>query len=181
MATTIERPGAIAFRGKPMTLLGPEIEIGQPAPDFALTGAGLTPYTLEEAIDGGNQIAILIAVPSLDTPTCALETNTFHKRRAELPAGIAAFVVSADLPFAQARWAATNQAEEGLAYLSDYRDHSFGLAYGIAIKELGLLARAVFVIQRDRTIAYRQLVAEVANEPNYDEVFAAVRTIASKR
>ena len=178
MPTTTERPGAITFRGKPMTLLGPEIELGQAAPDFSLTAAGLVPFSLEEAIDGGNQIAVLITVPSLDTPTCALETSTFHARRAELPAGIAAFIVSVDLPFAQARWAGANQAEEGLSYLSDYRDHSFGRAYGVAIKELDLLARAVFVVKRDRTIGYRQLVTEVSGEPNYDEVFAALRTIA---
>ena len=181
MATGMERAGAITFRGRPMTLLGAALEVGEPAPDFTLTASSLVPFSLEEAIDGGNQLAVLLSVPSLDTPTCALETSTFHRRRAELPVGVGVFVVSADLPFAQTRWAAANQANEGLAYLSDYRDHSFGVAYGIAIKELDLLARAVFVIRRDRTLGYCELVPEVTDEPAYDAVFAAVRGLAASK
>jgi len=172
--TLPERAGAITFRGKPMTLHGPELRVGDAAPDFTLTAAGLAPFTLADATAGGTRSALLITVPSLDTPTCSVETSTFHTRLAEVPADVAAFVISADLPFAQARWAEANAAG-GLTYLSDYRDLGFAHAYGVAIKELALLARAVFVVAKDGKIAYVQLVPEVASEPNYDAVFAAVK------
>jgi thioredoxin-dependent peroxiredoxin len=175
--TTTERAGAITFRGAPMTLRGDELHAGDDAPDFTLTAGGLAPFRLADATAGGTRAALLITVPSLDTPTCSVETSTFHKRLADLPEGLAAFVVSADLPFAQARWAQTNEAG-GLTYLSDYRDRNFALAYGVAIKELDLLARAVFLIGKDGRIAYVQLVKEVAEEPNYDAVFAAARSLS---
>lgn len=171
-----EQPNAITFRGTPMTLVGTRIRVGDPAPDFRLTSGALAQFTLEEAIDGGNRNALFIALPSLDTPTCNIETNTFNKRLGEVPAGAAVFVVSADLPFAQKRWATANGAE-GLSYLSDYRDRSFGTAYGVLIKELCLLTRANFVVSKNRTIAYVEIVPEVATEPNYDATLAALKKL----
>ncbi len=168
-----ERPGIITFRGSPMTLVGPALRAGDPAPDFTLTGGDLAPFTLKDAIDNCAREALLIVVPSLDTPTCSVETSTFHKRLVEVPPDAAAFVVSLDLPFAQKRWADANEAT-GLTYLSDYRDHSFGLAYGLTIKEIGLLTRATIVIGKDATIKYVEIVPEVASEPNYDGAFAAL-------
>jgi thioredoxin-dependent peroxiredoxin len=171
-----ERRGAVTFKGNPMTLVGPELHVGEPAPEFALTTKDLQRLTLPEAIDDGARAALLIVVPSLDTSVCALETQTFHQRIGELPAGVAAYVVSMDLPFAQQRWARANDAT-GLTYLSDYRERSFGPAYGVLIKELGLLARSVFVIGRDRSIAYATVVKEVTDQPDYDAVFAAVKAL----
>ncbi len=170
---TAERPGVITFRGNPMTLVGPTLQTGAPAPDFTLTTADLAPLTLRDAIDNGTREALLIVVPSLDTPTCAVETSTFHKRLVEVPPDAAAFVVSLDLPFAQKRWAEANGATD-LAYLSDYRDQSFGHAYGLFIKEIALLARAVIVVGKDGTLKYVEIVPEVASEPNYDAAFAAL-------
>ncbi len=115
-------------------------------------------------------------VPSLDTPTCSTETMTFHNRIGEIPAGAAAFVVSLDLPFAQRRWAAENHAGD-MTYLSDYRDRSFGLAYGVLIKEIGLLTRANFIVGKDRTIHYVEIVPEVASEPDYDATLAALKQL----
>jgi thioredoxin-dependent peroxiredoxin len=171
-----ERPNAITFRGTPMTLLGMQIRAGDPAPDFRLTSGALAPFTLEEAIDGGKRNALFIALPSLDTPTCNIETNTFNNRLAEVPAGAAVFVISVDLPFAQNRWAAANNAE-GLSYLSDYRDRSFGTGYGVLIKELMLLTRANFVVGKNRMLAYVEIVPEVATEPNYDATLAALKKL----
>jgi thioredoxin-dependent peroxiredoxin len=173
MTTMHERPGAVQFRGKPATLVGPALKAGDPAPEFTLATADLQPYTLEEATDGGKRNALLIVVPSLDTPLCSAETSTFHRRLAEIPAGTAAFVVSRDLPFAQKRWATENGAT-GLTYLSDFREHTFGPAYGVLLKDLGLLARAIFLIGRDRTLSYVELVPDVATEPDYDRTFAAL-------
>jgi thiol peroxidase len=175
--STAERAGAVTFKGNPMTLVGPQVRTGEPAPEFTLTTKDLAGLTLEEAIDDGARAALLIVVPSLDTNVCALETQTFHQRLSELPANVAPFVVSMDLPFAQQRWATANDATS-LTYLSDYRDRKFGPAYGVLIKELGLLARAVFVIGRDRSIAYANVVKEVADQPDYDAVFKAVKALA---
>jgi thiol peroxidase len=174
MTTTQERTGAVTFQGNPLTLIGPELRSGQPAPAFSLRTGALQPYTLEEAIDAGKRAALLIVVPSLDTPVCSVETSTFHKRIGELPAGVAAFVVSRDLPFAQTRWAELNNASQ-LTYLSDFPEHTFGPAYGVEIKGMGLLARSIFIIGKDRTLKYVKLVPDIASEPNYDETFAALK------
>jgi len=171
--TLSERNDVITFQGNPMTLVGPVLRTGEAAPQFTLSSAGLEPFTLQDAIANGSREALLIVVPSLDTPTCSVETSTFHKRLAELPADAAAFVVSLDLPFAQNRWAEANDAAK-LTYLSDYRDHSFGRAYGLLIKELDLLARAVIVVGKDAKLKYVEIVPEVATEPNYDKAFAAL-------
>jgi thiol peroxidase len=171
----MERNNAITFRGSAMTLVGPELHPGDPAPDFTLTTTGMAPITLREAIDG-EKGALFIVVPSVDTPTCARETMTFHQRRSELPDGVRAYVVSADLPFAQARWAAANSVE-GIDFLSDYRDHSFGEAYGLTIKELAILARAVILVDKDGVVRYGELVKEVSEEPNYDAVFTAAKAL----
>jgi thiol peroxidase len=171
--TLAERNDVITFRGNPMTLVGPALHVGDAAPQFTLSSADLSPFTLSDATANGSRQALLIVVPSLDTPTCSVETSTFHKRLAELPADAAAFVISLDLPFAQKRWAEANDAA-GLTYLSDYRDHAFGTAYGLLIKEIGLLARAVIVIGKDGKLTYVEIVREVAEEPNYDRAFAAL-------
>ncbi len=171
--TATEQTGVITFRGSPMTLVGPALHVGAAAPNFSLSSADLSPFTLQDATAGGTRSALLIVVPSLDTPTCSVETSTFHKRLVEVPPDAAAFVVSVDLPFAQKRWAEANEAA-GLTYLSDYRDHSFGLAYGLLIKEIDLLARAVIVIDKDGKLKYVEIVPEVASEPNYDGAFAAL-------
>lgn len=168
------RAGAITFKGKPMTLLGAELRSGDPAPQFELTAGDLSPVNLDILLDEGKRAAMLIVVPSLDTSVCSLESQKFNARLGELPADVRVAVVSMDLPFAQARWCGA-QGDVKLEMLSDYRDHSFGLNYGLMIAELGLHARAIVVIGKDRTIRYVQLVGEVAEEPDYD---AALRAAA---
>jgi thiol peroxidase len=173
-----QRQGAVTFKGTPMTLVGPELIAGGPAPAFTLTGTDLAPVTLDTLVDGGNRAALLIVVPSLDTSVCSLESQTFNKRIDELPAGVAAFVVSMDLPFAMTRWAGAQEESVRLSMLSDYRDHSFGPAYGLLISELGILARAIVVIGKDKTVRYYSLVKEVADQPNYDDAIKAAAAAA---
>jgi len=174
MQTTAERAGAVTMHGNPLTLVGTELHVGDDAPDFVLTTSDLKPLTLDSATEGGTKKALLIVVPSLDTGTCSLETKTFNARLSELPADVNAYIVSLDLPFAQTRWADANDAPN-LGYASDYVDHGFGFKYGIRIKELGVLARANFVISKDKKITYVGLVKEVSEEPPYDEIFTAAK------
>jgi thioredoxin-dependent peroxiredoxin len=171
-----ERPRAVTFRGASMTLVGTELRVGDPAPEFRAVTNAMQPMTLELALDEGRRNALFLALPSLDTPTCNIESNTFNSRLAEVPENVAVFVVSADLPFAQKRWATANNAE-GLNFISDYRDRSFATAYGVLLKELGLLTRANFVVTREGEIAYVEIVAEVANEPNYNATLAALKNL----
>ncbi len=172
-----ERAGAVTFKGQPMTLLGPQLRVGDPAPSFSLTASDLATVTPETLIDEGKRAAMLIVVPSLDTSVCSVESRKFNQRLGELPAGVSAIVVSMDLPFAQSRWCAA-EGDIKLEMLSDYRDHSFGTNYGLLIAELGLLARAIVVIDKKRTISYVQIVPEVAGEPDYDAALQAAAAAA---
>jgi thiol peroxidase len=173
-----ERTGVVTFKGNPMTLQGPALQPGAPAPEFSLTAADMATMTLDSLVDGGKRAAMLVVVPSLDTSVCSLESQTFNRRLGELPQGVAAWVVSVDLPFAMARWAAAQVGDVKLGMLSDYRDHAFGRAYGLYIRELALLPRAIVVIGKDKNIEYVQIVPEIAQEPDYDEALKAAAAAA---
>ena len=174
--TVHERAGAITFKGGPMTLLGSELKVGDAAPALHLTAGDLSVKTLDDLLANG--AAMFIAVPSLDTGVCSLESQKFNARLGELPDGVNAYVVSMDLPFAQARWCGAQGENVTLGMLSDYRDHSFGRNFGLLIKELGLLARAIVVVGKDKTVRYVQLVTETTNEPDYDAALAAAKAAA---
>jgi thiol peroxidase len=168
-----ERTGVITFKGNPMTLLGPDVKAGEPAPDFRVVDNTLQPVTLAAS---GGKVRLITVVPSLDTPVCDTMTRTFNEQAAQLPEGVAVCTVSLDLPFAQKRWCG-NAGIARVQTLSDYQDRSFGLAYGLLIKELKLLARAVYVIDRAGRVAYRQIVPEVTAEPDYAAALAAVKKL----
>ena len=169
-----ERPGAVTLRGNPVTLIGPELKVGDRAPDFTVS------KTLVERVslaDTAGKVRILLSVPSLDTPVCALETKKFNEQARQLPPEIVIQVISADLPFAQSRWCGAEGVEH-VQTLSDHRDVSFGQAYGVLIKDLRILARAAFVVDREGILRYVEYVPEVAQEPNYDAILAAARQAA---
>jgi thioredoxin-dependent peroxiredoxin len=172
---TTERAGVVTGRGNPLTLLGPELKAGDTAPEVHLTAADLSIKTLDDLTDHGKRAALLIVVPSLDTPTCNIESQTFNKRVTEL-AGVKPYIVSMDLPFAMTRWNTEN--EGSIDVLSDYRDHSFGLAYGVRIKENGLLMRSNFLIGPDKKLAYVEVVPEISDQPNYDATIKAAQAFA---
>lgn len=169
-----ERPGGATFLGNPLTLIGPEIKAGDPAPDFTVLDNDLNPKSLK---DYRGKTLIVSAVPSLDTPVCDMETRRFNAEADKLGENVRILTISMDLPFAQKRWCAT-QGVNKVETLSDHRDALFGAAYGVLIKELRLLARMVFVIDAKGTVTYVQPVKEITNEPDYDAVLAAARAAA---
>ena len=170
----VERKEAVTLRGKPFTLVGPEIKVGDKAPDFTVIANDMSPVKLA---DTAGKVRILATVPSLDTPVCDAETRRFNEEAANLP-GVEILTVSMDLPMAQKRWCGA-AGVENVRTLSDYRERSLGPAYGVLIQELQLNARAVFVLDKDNTIRYVEYVKEVAEHPNYDAALAATKKIAA--
>ena len=168
------RTGVITFKGNGMTLAGDDLAVGSPAPDFSLHYAdgGLQELTLA---DLKGKPSILSVVPSLDTPTCATQTKKFNEELAALGDKINAVTVSRDLPFAQARFCGAEDIAMKTA--SDYQTHAFGNDYGLTIDELKLLTRAVVVLDSDGNVAYKEIVAEVTEEPDYNAAMAALRML----
>jgi thiol peroxidase len=168
-----ERTGIITFKGNPFTLLGPEIKVGSAAPDFRVVDGALAPVTLASYV---GKIKIISAVPSLDTPVCDTETRRFNQEAAALPEQVVLLTISLDLPFAQKRWCGAAGIDR-VQLLSDYQDRSFAEAYGVLIKELKLLTRAIYVIDAANVIRYVQIVPEVTSEPDYAAVIAAAKAL----
>lgn len=166
-----EHVGLITTRGKPLTLLGHRVRVGDNAPNFTVLRRDLSPFTLE---DVAGKVVVVNSVPSLDTSLCATQARTFNQRAAELGEGAKVLVISMDLPFAQSRFC-TTEGIANLEVLSDHRDASFGLAYGLLVKETRLLARAVLVIDRQGSIVYQELVPDTSHEPNYEAALKAAR------
>jgi thiol peroxidase len=169
-----ERTGIVTIHGNPLTLVGEEVKVGATAPDAELVDNDLKPVKLSSY---RGKTLVVAAVPSLDTPVCDLETRRFNDEAGQLGGDIQMLTISMDLPFAQKRWCGAAGVER-LTTLSDHREAAFGQAYGVLIKELRLLARSVFIIDREGKLQYAQLVKEVSNEPNYEEVLQALGKIA---
>jgi len=163
----------VNFKGNPLTLLGSELKVGAKAPDFSVLDNKLGPVTLANY---AGKVKIICSVPSLDTPVCDTETRRFNQEAANLKGDVAVLTISQDLPFAQGRWCGAAGIDK-VVTLSDYRDRAFGNAYGVMIKELMLLARAIFVLDAGDTIRYIQIVPEVTSEPDYDAALKAVKAL----
>ena len=166
-----ERGNVITFKGNPMTLQGHPVKQGDAAPDFTVLANDLSPRSLG---DYKGRTLLISVVPSLDTGVCDMQTRRFNQEAEKLGQDVRILTISCDLPFAQARWCGA-AGVEALETLSDYRDLSFGLAYGLVIKELRLLARAVLVVDKGGRIAYLQIVPEVSQAPDFDAALAAVK------
>jgi len=167
-----ERSNAVTFKGNPLTLVGPEIKVGDPAPHFKLVGKDLTDVVCESF---HGKVRVLSVAPSIDTPVCATQTRTFNKEAAGLSEDVVILCVSRDLPFALARFCGAEGIERVIT-ASDYKYQTFGEAYGVYIRELGLLSRAVFVIDREGEVVHVEYVAEITNEPDYAAALRAVKT-----
>ncbi|NIK72115.1 MULTISPECIES: thiol peroxidase [unclassified Paenibacillus] len=171
---TQERTGKATVGGQPITLVGPELKVGDKAPAFTInkdlmTEASLSDYT--------GHIKLISVVPSLDTDVCDAQTRRFNQEASKLGDGVVVLTISVDLPFAQSRFCATAGIERVIT-LSDYKHRSFGEAYGVLIKELQLDQRAIFIVDADDTIRYVEYLGEMSDHPNYDAALAALRELA---
>jgi thiol peroxidase len=160
----------VTFQGNPLTLVGNQLNVGDATPDAELLANDLSPVKLS-SFDG--KVRVILSVPSLDTPVCDTETRKFNEKAASLGDGVVVLAVSMDLPFAQGRWCGA-AGVEAVQTLSDHYAAEFGSAYGVLIKELRLLTRAVFVVDKDGSIRYIEIVDEITNEPNYEAALKAV-------
>lgn len=161
----------VTMKGKVLTLAGSEVKVGELAPDFEVIANDMS--TVKFSSYRGN-VCIIASVPSLDTSVCDIETRRFNEEAGKFGGDVTVLTISMDLPFAQKRWCGATGVEN-VQTLSDYRDASFGKAYGVLIKELRLLARAVFIVDKKGTIRYIQVVNEVVSEPNYEAALNAVK------
>jgi thioredoxin-dependent peroxiredoxin len=168
-----EEKGVITMKGNPLTLMGKSLKVGDRAPDFTVLDNNLSPVSLSSY---KGKVCVLSSVPSLDTPVCDLETRRFNEEASGLGSNVAILTISMDLPFAQKRWCGSAGVDK-VVTLSDHRDASFGASYGVLIKELRLLARAVFVLDRAGVIQYIEIVKELTQEPNYQAVLDAVKKL----
>ncbi len=170
---TVERPQAVTLKGNPLTLVGPELKVGDEAPDFTAVNRDLRPFSLS---DTEGKVRVFSVVPSLDTPVCDTQTRRFNKEAATLP-GVSIYTISMDLPFAQSRWCSTASVDK-LTMLSDHQSGSFGRNYGTLIKELRLDARAIFVIDAEGVIRHAEYVKDVGSHPDYEAALEAARRLS---
>ena len=169
-----ERKGVVTRRGKPVTLLGPEIKVGRKAPDFALLDKDWNPVLLSQS---RGKVRLLSVVPSLDTPVCDLQTQRFEQEAGNFK-DVVIYTISMDLPFAQARYCGAHNITS-LKTLSDHMDASFGLAYGVLIKEMRLLSRSIFIIDSEDTVRYVEYVKELSSHPDYDKAIEALKKVVA--
>jgi len=168
-----EQTGAVTMKGRPLTLLGNQVNTGDKAPDFEAIANDLSTVRFSSL---PRKVYIISSVPSLDTSVCALQTRRFNEQARRLGPDVVTLTVSMDLPFAQKRWCQEEEVKN-LQTLSDHKDESFGKGYGVLIKELRLLARAVFVVDKDGIIRFIQIVKELSEEPDYQSILNAVREL----
>lgn len=171
-----ERTGVITMKGSPMTLIGPALKAGDKAPDFDVIDQALKPVNLASS---KGKVRLFATVPSLDTAVCATETKRFSQEISKLPPDVQFYTVSADLPFAQKRWCGAENVN--VPTLSDHRSLSFAERYGVLVKELRILARAIFVVDASDKVTYVQIVPEIAQEPDYDRAIQAARQAAGAK
>lgn len=169
----MERPGATTLRGNPLTVLGPALKPGEKAPDFKAVDDSLKDVNLAGT---GSGVRIFSVVPSLDTPVCDAQTKRFNEEAGKLP-DVKIYTFSMDLPFAQKRWCGAYGVDH-VKMVSDHRDGSFGQAYGTLIKDLRIMSRAIFVLDKNNVIRHAEYVKEVADHPDYEAALAAARAAA---
>jgi thioredoxin-dependent peroxiredoxin len=170
----MERKGIVSFKGAPLTLLGEEPKIGEKARDFTVLDGELKEVGLK---DFAGKVKVISVTPSLDTPVCDMQARRFNEEAAKLPADVVILNVSMDLPFAITRFCAAAGIDRVKAY-SDHREASFGIAYGVLIREIRLLARSIFIIDKNDVIRYIQIVPELTEHPDYERALEELKKLA---
>lgn len=168
-----KQTGSVTMRGRPLTLWGEEIKVGDKAADFEVIANDLSAVKFSSF---RGKVCIILSVPSLDTSVCDIMTRRFNQEAEKLGENVAVLTISMDLPFAQKRWCGM-AGVKNVQTFSDHRQAAFGRAFGVLIKELRLLARAVFVVDKEGIIRYIQIVSELTSEPDYQPVLNAVREL----
>ena len=170
-----KRPNAVTFKGKPLTLVGPQLKAGAQAPEFKCVSAGLEIIGLAQT---AGKPRLFSVVPSLDTGVCSLQTKKFSEALATYGDRLGCYTFSLDLPFAQKRFCDAEHIAN-MQTLSDVHNHSFGEHYGVLIEglPLPLLTRAVFVLDRNGKLTHVEYVPEVTSHPNYDAALAAIKAV----
>jgi thioredoxin-dependent peroxiredoxin len=161
------------LKGNPITLVGNTVKVGDTAPDFTVNKDLVTEATLK---DFAGKVKLISVVPSLDTGVCDAQTRRFNEEAAKLGDNVVVLTISADLPFAQARWCGAAGIDK-VVTLSDYKNISFGQAYGVHIQELRLLMRSIFVVDANDKVAYVEYLSEMTDHPDYDAAVEAVRKL----
>ena len=173
----MERKGLVTSKGKPLTLLGPELKVGEKAPDFTVIDKGMLEVSLGDFV---NTAKLISTTPSLDTAVCDAQARRFNEEAAKLGDGIAIINVSMDLPFAISRFCSTASIDR-IKTFSDYRHASLGVAFGILIKELRLLTRSIFLLDKDNVIKYIEIVPEMSHAVDFDKALAAARDLLARK
>ena len=168
-----ERKGVITMKGNPLTLVGSEVKVGEPAPDCEVVGKDLEPVKLSSF---RGKVCIISSMPSLDTSVCDIMTRKFNEDAVVLGANVVVLAISMDLPFAQDRWCIATDVRNVYMF-SDHRNASFAQAFGVLIKDLRLLARAVFVVDKEGIIRYIEIVDELTHEPDYEAALKAAEAL----
>ena len=160
----------VTFQGNPITLKGNQIKVGDDAPDFTLVDNDLNSFKLSDT--KGKRV--FLTVPSLDTPVCDMEIRKFNEEATKLVEHISVYAISMDLPFAQGRWCG-GAGIDRVKTVSDYKDREFGNNYGVYINELGLLSRAVFIVDENNKVVYVEYLNEITEEPDYEKALEALK------
>lgn len=166
-----ERKDVVKFQGNPLTLVGNELKVGDAAPEAEVLANDLSAVNLS---DFRGKVCVICTVPSLDTPVCDTQTRKFNEQTASLGDDVVVLTISMDLPFAQQRWCGAAKVEN-VQTLSDHAKAELGTRFGVLIKELRLLARTVFVVDKEGIIRYIEIVDELTNEPDYGAALTAVK------
>jgi thiol peroxidase len=167
----LERNGVTMMHGKPLTLIGPEVKVGDKAPDFRLLTNALKIVSLSDYRD---KIKLISVIPSLDTSVCNAQTRRLNEEMNNLSEEVVVLSVSVDLPFAQSRWCGAANVNN-IVTLSDHKDTNFGESYGVLIKGDRILTRAVFVVDKKNIVRYVEYVSENVNHPDYEVLLDVVK------
>ncbi len=173
----VEKKNVVTLKGKPLTLVGPDIKVGDLAPESTVVDENLMPVSLVDR--SSDQLRLFIILASIDTETCSTEVKTFSRFLKDLDFFLEAYLISADLPFTQRRWCSSERIKN-VKIFSDYRNLNLTRSWGLLVKELELPARAVYILGKDDRVLYREIVPEITSEPNYKAVIEFVKTAANK-